>query len=47
MTLPTSVIMYTFDTNPIIYYIDDEPAAVAMLDDLFVQASDSGGGFDP
>ncbi len=30
--------MYTFDTNPIIYYIDDEPAAVAMLDDLFVQA---------
>ncbi len=30
--------MYTFDTNPIIYYIDDEPAAVAVLDDLFVQA---------
>jgi predicted nucleic acid-binding protein len=29
--------MYTFDTNPIIYYIDDEPAAVAMLDDLFMQ----------
>jgi predicted nucleic acid-binding protein len=30
--------MYTFDTNPIIYYIDDEPAAVAILDDLFMQA---------
>jgi predicted nucleic acid-binding protein len=30
--------MYTFDTNPIIYYIDDEPAAVAMLDDLFIRA---------
>jgi predicted nucleic acid-binding protein len=30
--------MYTFDTNPIIYYIDDEPAAVAMLDDLFMRA---------
>ena len=30
--------MYTFDTNPIIYYIDDELAAVAMLDDLFMQA---------
>ena len=29
--------MYTFDTDPIIYYIDDEPAAVAMLDDLFMQ----------
>ena len=30
--------MYTFDTNPIIYYIDDELAAVAMLDDLFMRA---------
>jgi predicted nucleic acid-binding protein len=30
--------MYTFDTNPIIYYIDDEPAAVALLDDLFMRA---------
>ena len=31
--------MYTLDTNPIIYYIDDEPAAVATLDDLFAQAT--------
>ena len=30
--------MYTFDTNPIIYYINEEPAAVALLDDLFAQA---------
>jgi predicted nucleic acid-binding protein len=30
--------VYTLDTNPIIYYIDDESAAVAMLDDLFMQA---------
>ncbi len=27
--------VYTLDTNPIIYSIDDEPAAMATLDDLF------------
>lgn len=30
--------MCTLDTNPIIYYTDDEPAAVAALEDLFSQA---------
>ena len=30
--------MYTLDTNPIIYYTDDKPAAVAALEDLFAQA---------
>ena len=30
--------MYTLDTNPIIYYTDDEPAAVTVLEDLFSQA---------
>ncbi len=30
--------MYTLDTNPIIYYINNEPETVATLEDLFVQA---------
>lgn len=30
--------MYTLDTNPIIYYTDDESAAVTALEDLFSQA---------
>ncbi len=31
--------MYTLDTNPIIYDIDDKPAALATLDDLFARAT--------
>ena len=31
--------MYTLDTNAIIYYLDDDPTVVPLLDPIFGQES--------